>query len=60
MHLSLLGDVPYEEAKPVSDAIEKLYKAVSESPALPTDLRLKKGRRFSIGDFYFNLGQPEW
>ena len=60
MHLSLLGNVSYEEARPVSSEIERLYKAVSESPALPTDLSLKKGRRFSIGDFYFNLGQPDW
>ena len=60
MHLSLLGNVPYEEAKPVVNDIEKLYKSISQSPALPKDLRLKTGRRFSIGDFYFNLGQPEW
>ena len=60
MHLSLLGDITYEEAKPVADAIERLYKAISDSPALPKDLKLKTGRRFSIGDFYFNLGQPDW
>ena len=60
MHLSLLGNVSYEEARPVASEIERLYKAISESPALPKDLRLKTGRRFSIGDFYFNLGQPDW
>jgi len=60
MHLSLLGDVSFEDAKPVANDIEKLYKSISHSPALPTDLRLKTGRRFSIGDFYFNLGRPEW
>ena len=60
MHLSLLGNVSYEEARPVASEIEKLYKAVSQSPALPTDLRLKTGRRFSIGDFYFNPCRPEW
>ena len=60
MHLSLLGDITYEESKPVADAIERLYKAISDSPALPKDLKLKTGRRFSIGDFYFNLGQPDW
>ena len=60
MHLSLLGNVPFEEARPVASEIERLYKTISESPALPKDLRLKSGRRFSIGDFYFNLGQPEW
>ena len=60
MHLSLFGDVSYEEAKPITDGIEKLYRAVHESPALPKDLKVKSGRRFSIGDFYFNLGQPDW
>jgi hypothetical protein len=60
MHLSLLGDVSYEDAKPVANDIEKLYKSISQSPALPTDLRLKTGRRFSIGDFYFHPGRPEW
>ena len=60
MHLSLLGDVQFEEAKPVAEAIEKLYKSISQSPALPKDLRLNTGRRFSIGDFYFNPGQPSW
>ena len=60
MHLSLLGDITYEEAKPVADAIERLYKAISDSPALPKDLKLKTGRRFSIGDFFFNEGQPDW
>jgi len=60
MHLSLLGDISFEEAKPVANEIERLYKSISQSPALPKDLRLKSGRRFSIGDFYFNLGQPDW
>ena len=60
MHLSLLGNISFEEAKPVNRAIEKLYEGVHNSPALPKDLRLKSGRRFSIGDFYFNLGQPDW
>ena len=60
MHLSLLGNISFEEAKPVANEIERLYKSISQSPALPKDLRLKSGRRFSIGDFYFNPGQPSW
>ena len=60
MHLSLLGNISFEEAKPVANEIERLYKSISQSPALPKDLRLKSGRRFSIGDFYFNPGQPDW
>ena len=61
MHLSLFGDVPYEAAKTaVTDDMEKLFVAIHDSPALPKDLKLKTGRRFSIGDFYFNSGRPEW
>ena len=60
MHLSLLGNISFEEAKPVANEIERLYNSISQSPALPKDLRLKSGRRFSIGDFYFNPGQPSW
>ena len=61
MHLSLFGDVPYETAKTaVTDDMEKLFGAIHDSPALPKDLKLKTGRRFSIGDFYFNSGRPEW
>ena len=61
MHLSLFGDVPYEAAKTaVTDDMEKLFQAIHDSPALPKDLKLMTGRRFSIGDFYFNSGRPEW
>ena len=61
MHLSLFGDVPYEAAKTaVTDDMEKLFQAIHDSPALPKDLKLKTGRRFSIGDFYFNAGRPDW
>lgn len=61
MHLSLFGDVPYEAAKTaVTDDMEKLFVAIHDSPALPKDLKLKTGRRFSIGDFFFNAGRPDW
>ena len=60
MYLSLFGNVSYEEARPVTKDIEKLATAVGDSPALPSDLKIKKGRHFTTGDFYFNLGQPDW
>ena len=60
MYLSIFADIEFEEGKLVNRAIEKLYEGVHNSPALPVDLKLKTGRRFSIGDFYFNLGQPDW
>jgi len=60
MYLTLFADALYEDSKAVSNQIEALYQAIHKSPALPTDLRLKEGRRFAIGDFYFNKGNPEW
>ena len=60
MYLSLFGDVQFLEAKEVVYDIERLFDAVHDSPALPKDLRLKSGRKFAIGDFYFNPGQPSW
>ena len=60
MYLTLFGDVSYETGREVTKEIESLFAAIHDSPALPKDLQLKKGRRFAIGDFYFNSGQPEW
>ena len=60
MYLSLFGEVSYPEAREVADDIEHLFGAIHDSPALPIDLRLKKGRKFNVGDFYFNEGQPSW
>ena len=60
MYLSLFGDISFETGKDVTRQIDNLFGAVHKSPALPTDLRIKEGRRFGTGDFYFNLGQPEW
>ena len=60
MYLTLFAEVPYEESKSVSNEIEALFQSIHNSPALPKDLRLKEGRRFAIGDFFFNKGNPEW
>ena len=60
MYLTLFAEIPYEDGKAVTNQIEALYQAIHKSPALPSDLRLKEGRRFAIGDFFFNKGNPEW
>jgi len=60
MYLSLFGDIGYTEGKDVANDIERVFNAVHESPALPKDLRLKTGRKFAVGDYYFNPGQPQW
>ena len=60
MYLSLFGDVQFIETKEVVHDIERMFDAIHDSPALPKDLRLKPSRKFAIGDFYFNPGQPAW
>jgi hypothetical protein len=60
MYLTLMAGVTYEETKVVTNQIDRLMKLVHDSPALPKDLKLKEGRRFTTGDFYFNKGKPEW
>lgn len=60
MYLTLFADVEYETGREVSKQMESLFESIHKSPALPTDLRLKEGRRFAIGDFYFNKGNPDW
>jgi hypothetical protein len=60
MYLTLFAEVPYEASKAVSNQIDALCQSIHLSPALPKDLRLKDGRRFAIGDYHFNRGNPEW
>ena len=60
MYLSIFADIAYEEGKEVVREFERLFEAIHDSPALPKDLRLKPGRKFAIGDIYFNPGQPSW
>ena len=60
MHITLFGDVTYETGKEITNEIKQLIQSVHDSPALPTDLKIKQGRHFSVGDYYFNKGNPEW
>ena len=58
---SLIFDVSYEQGKediinPLNDMIEQ----IRNSPALPEDLRLPKGRSFQATSFIVNPDGPEW
>jgi hypothetical protein len=60
MHLSLFANITYEVARDVTNEIKELIQSVHHSPALPSDLKIKNGRHFSVGDFYFNKGKADW
>ena len=61
MFLSLFFDkVNYEESRDLSDELIELTRGVHNSPALPSDLKIKGGRSFNIGDFYVNQGSEPW
>lgn len=58
-HISTIFDIPYEEGRPVVDAIEKTIDAIHNSPAIPRDLKLPGTRSFSVGSYYMNGDIPE-
>ena len=61
MYLSLFFDkVNYEDTKELNDGLIELIRGVHYSPALPSDLKIKGDRAFSIGDFYLNKGSEPW
>ena len=61
MFLSLFFDkVNYEESRDLMDDIIELTRSVHNSPALPSDLKIKGDRSFNIGDFYVNQGSEPW
>jgi len=58
---SLIFDVPWEEAKDsVTEPINQMFEEIHNSPALPADLRLPKGRVFRVGMYTINPDGPEW
>jgi len=58
---SLIFDIKYEQAKSeVSNPIDNTLTQIHNSPALPQDLRLPKGRSFQVGAYIFNPDGPEW
>ena len=61
MYLSLFFDkVNYEDTKELNDGLIELIRGVHYSPALPSDLKIRGDRTFSIGDFYLNQGSEPW
>jgi hypothetical protein len=60
-YVSMLFDVEHDEGKrALSDHMESTMIQVHESPALPEDLRLPKGRSFAIGSFIINPEGKDW
>lgn len=58
---SLIFNVPFEQGKDdVSEPINDMIGEIHNSPALPEDLRLPKGRSFQVGQYVFNPDGPEW
>lgn len=61
IYLSLLFDnVKYEDTSDIVDEITNIIDGVHDSPALPQDLKLRGGRKLSIGHFYVNKGSAPW
>ena len=61
MYLSLFFDkVDYDETRELQQDINDLANSVGDSPALPSDLKIKGDRRFSLGDIHVNHGAPSW
>lgn len=50
-YLSTVMQVTYEQAKEVTEQMEKVLDSVDKSPAIPQDLKLPTGRRLAIGSF---------
>jgi len=58
---SLLFRVSYEEGKEtLTNDMNKMFEEIHDSPALPQDLRLPKGRQFGVGSFIINPDGEPW
>lgn len=54
-YISVMYNMSFDEGKQkINKPIIKLLDGIHDSPALPQDLRLPQGRRFSIGGFIAN------
>jgi len=61
MYLGLFfQSVGYDETKHIIEDIEKTIKDINKSPALPSELKMKGDRRFSVGDFTMNKDRENW
>ena len=58
---SLLYNVSYEEGKnTMTNVMNDMMQEIHNSPALPDDLVLPKGRMFTTGSFIINPDGPAW
>ena len=58
---SLLFAVSYEQGKEdVMNPLNKMMGQIHDSPALPQDMKLPKGREFSVGSFIINPNGPSF
>jgi hypothetical protein len=58
---SLIFNVPFENGKSeVTDPIDDMIREIHNSPALPEDLRLPRGRQFQVGTYIINPDGPAW
>ena len=58
---SILFEIPFEEGKEtVTTPINKMLEEIHSSPALPEDMRLPKGRSFSVGSYVVNPDGERW
>jgi hypothetical protein len=61
MYLSLFYDnVHYNDTRDLTNDMERTIAQIHQSPALPSDLKIKGDRRLSIGDFFVNRGGAPW
>lgn len=58
---SLIFNVPFENGKSeVTDPINDMIGEIHNSPALPEDLRLGRGRQFQVGSYIINPDGTEY
>lgn len=53
-YLSTVMDITYEQAKELTDQMDKTLDSVKNSPAIPRDLKLPEGRSLAIGSYIIN------
>lgn len=51
-YLSTLMDITYEQGKELSAQLEKALLSVHNSPAIPSDLKLPRGRKLAVGNYH--------
>ena len=58
---SLIFNVQFEQGKDeVTEPIDSMIREIHNSPALPEDLRLPRGRQFQVGSYIINPDGPAW